>query len=81
MKTDIPQGLIFSNKRKKKSFIAVGILLFVQLSLIWPIFPFFASPEPQILGFPLPFAWVILMVLISFVTLLTYYKYDTKEDI
>ncbi|MBO6792449.1 MAG: hypothetical protein JJ895_00970 [Balneolaceae bacterium] len=82
-KSSIPNTLIFSGSSphlKKRTFVAVGILFLVQCCLIWPIFPLFADPEPLILGFPQPFAWVILMVCISFTTLLMLFLKDKKEQ-
>ena len=82
-KSSIPNKLIFSGStphRKKRTIIAVCILVMVQCSLIWPIYPLFGDPEPLILGFPKPFAWVILMVCISFTTLLVLFLKDNKEQ-
>ena len=77
----IPNRLIFSannSRRKKRAYIVVILLTFVQLSMIWPIYPLFASATPLILGFPLSFAWVILMVICSFSFLLWFFLNEEK---
>jgi len=82
-KSSIPNRLIFSPdspKKRKRTFLLVAVLGVVQLCLIWPIYPLFSSPTPTILGFPLSFAWVILMVLVSFVSLLTYFLLEHRGE-
>jgi hypothetical protein len=79
----IPNRLIFSannSRRKKRAYIVVILLTFVQLSMLWPIFPLFASATPLILGFPLSFAWVILMVICSFSFLLWFFLNEEKTS-
>ncbi len=77
----IPNRLIFSAnnpRRKRRAYIVVILLTFVQLSMIWPTYPLFASATPLILGFPLSFAWVILMVICSFSFLLWFFLNEEK---
>lgn len=64
------------NQRKK--FFLFGLLV-VQLSVIWPIYPLFSDIYPLILGLPLSFAWVILVLLSAFFLLLWYYLSDPKK--
>ncbi|MCR9131794.1 MAG: hypothetical protein NXI08_04440 [bacterium] len=81
-KSPIPNKLVFSGStphRKKRTLIALAILIIVQCCLIWPIYPFFSNPEPLILGFPQPFSWVIFMVTISFTTLLILFLKDNED--
>ena len=59
--------------------IIIAILLF--LATIWPGYPLFAGVEPMILGLPLSFAWLILCVLISFISMLALYFSDNKEEL
>lgn len=60
----------------------IFLLLFViiQLCLIWPIYPLFSEVYPLMLGLPLSFAWVVLMLLASFLTLLWYYLSDPERE-
>jgi len=83
MKETIPNKLIFSNsnpKRRKRALVLVGFLVVFQLCLIWPIYPIFGNAEPFIFGFPLSFAWVILILVLSFLALLLFFKSETKEE-
>jgi hypothetical protein len=82
-KNNLPRGLVFSKGapgRKKRTLILVAFLAILQLCLIWPVYPLFSSPVPQILGFPLSFAWVIFILICSFFALLVYFLKDTKEE-
>jgi len=60
---------------RKKVFVILFIL--IQLGLIWPIYSFFSGIYPMILGLPLSFAWIVLMLLSGFFLLLWYYLTDT----
>ncbi|RNC85806.1 MAG: hypothetical protein ED557_03255 [Balneola sp.] len=75
-----PISLSFSKKRKKRALTLVTVLFFLQLCLIWPIYPLFSSPTPQILGFPLSIIWVILILVCSFSAVLIFFLKDTNEE-
>ncbi|HKK45900.1 MAG TPA: hypothetical protein VJ964_10280 [Balneolaceae bacterium] len=59
---------------RKKIFVV--LLVLIQLGLIWPVYSFFSGIYPMILGLPLSFAWVVLMLLCGFFLLLWYYLTD-----
>ncbi|MBO6524912.1 MAG: hypothetical protein JJ971_13855 [Balneolaceae bacterium] len=83
MEKNIPKRLVFSAtspKRKKRALALVAVLFVLQVCLIWPVYPIFSSPTPQILGFPLSFVWVIFILLCSFTSLLIFFRKDTTED-
>lgn len=83
MPENIPNKLIFAagnSTRKKRSFILIALLAIIQICLIWPVYPLFGSAEPLILGIPLSFFWVILMVLTSFFALLTFFIKENQEE-
>ncbi|MEP1152248.1 MAG: hypothetical protein JXR20_07895 [Balneola sp.] len=83
MDNKIPNGLVFSSrspKRRKRTFILVPILIVIQLGLIWPVYPIMSAAKPFILGLPLSFFWVILMVCCSFFSLLIFFKKDTETQ-
>jgi len=62
---------------RKKIFL---ILFFaIQLGLIWPIYSIFGGIYPMILGLPLSFAWVVLMLLAGFSLLLWYHLSDPER--
>lgn len=83
MKETIPNRLIFSSsnpKRRKRAFLLIGFLFLFQLCLIWPIYPVFGGAEPFILGFPLSFAWVIFILVLSFLALLLFFKSENNTE-
>lgn len=62
---------------RKKIFL---ILLFViQLGVIWPGHALFSDIYPMILGLPLSFAWIVIMLLSAFFLLLWYYLSDPSH--
>lgn len=82
MNNEIPKGLVFSTKspqRRKRALILVAVLFVLQFCLIWPIYPLFASPTPQILGFPLSIVWVIFILILAFTSVVIFYRKDTEE--
>lgn len=83
MSKKIPNGLVFSSNnpaRKKRSFILFIICLFLQAAVIWPVYSMFADPEPMVLGLPLSFAWMILIILLSFSTMLIFFQFDEAKN-
>lgn len=57
-----------------------GIMLIVQLAIIWPGFALFSAAEPLILGFPLSFAWLIAMLLLGFAAFVGLYVLDNRRE-
>jgi len=83
MNNEIPKGLVFSTKspqRKKRALVLITVLCILQVCLIWPIYPLFASPTPQILGFPLSFVWVILILVLAFISVFKFFRKDIVEE-
>lgn len=84
MNDKVPNRLVFnplaSPKRKRFTYIVFSIFLFVELAFLWPIYPLVSGIYPFVFGLPLSFFWAILMILIAFATLVTYYRFDIKED-
>lgn len=64
--------------QRKKFFLLA--LLVIQLALVWPIYPLFSGIYPLILGLPLSFAWVILVLFAAFFLLLWYYLSDPEKN-
>ena len=60
--------------------IFFGVMLIVQLSIIWPGFAFFSAAEPLVLGLPLSFAWLIAMLLLGFAALISLYVMDNRRQ-
>lgn len=83
MSKNIPNGLVFSAKsptRKKRALLLVSVLAVLQVCLIWPVYPLFASPTPQVLGFPLSFVWVIVILILSFTSLFIFFRKDNSSE-
>lgn len=83
MKDGIPNKPVFSPgdpRRRKRSYILIGILIFLQLGMIWPVYSFFASPTPLILGFPLSIVWVTADLILCALSVLIYYLNDDEEE-
>lgn len=57
-----------------------GVMLIVQLSIIWPGFALFSAAEPLIFGFPLSFAWLIAMLLLGFAAFVGLYVLDNRQQ-
>lgn len=64
---------------RRKIIFLTGLLL-IQLSLIWPVYPLFSDIYPLILGIPLSFAWIIIVLLSAFSLLLWYYLTEPAES-
>ena len=56
------------------------IMIFVQLSIIWPGFALMSAAEPLFFGLPLSFAWLIAMLLLGFAALLMLYFGDNRRE-
>lgn len=83
MNDNIPNGLVFSKrdpKRRKRALILFSILFFLQVCLIWPIYPLFSSPTPQILGFPLSIMWVVFILVMAFSSVAIFFKKDSEVE-
>lgn len=61
---------------RKKWFLL--IILLIQLSILWPGYPLISDIFPLILGLPLSFAWVVAMLVASFLTVLWFYWTDPE---
>ncbi|SMO40654.1 hypothetical protein [Fodinibius sediminis] len=62
---------------RKKIFL--GLLVTIQLALIWPIYALFGDVHLMVLGLPLSLAWIIAMLFASFFLLLWYYWTDPSR--
>jgi len=83
MKNEIPKGLIFSRNspsRKKRIKILIPILILIQVCVIWPIYPIMSGWDNLMLGLPISFLWVILMVCCSFISMLIFFRKDNEEE-
>ena len=75
-------GLVYSVKEPKKvgNTVVCCILMSIQLSLIWPIYPLVGSIEPIVFGMPFSIAWVLLCLLLSFFDFWPFYMENQKSE-
>ena len=52
--------------------------LFAFLALMWPIYPRFSRIAPTILGIPFSLAYIVVIILISFLVLLSLYLWESR---
>ncbi|MDZ7773878.1 MAG: hypothetical protein U5K31_14225 [Balneolaceae bacterium] len=64
---------------RRKIIFVIGLVL-VQLALIWPVYPLFSGARPFILGLPLSFFWLIVVLCCAFGLLLWYYLTDPRVE-
>ena len=63
--------------RRRRVFL--GVYLLAALLLVWPIYPLFSGVRPQVLGLPLSFAWVVMVLGLMFGALLWLYRHEGDE--
>lgn len=63
---------------RKKIFLF--LLLVIQLGLIWPGYTLFSDIYPMILGLPLSFFWIVVMLCSAFFLLLWYYLGESNPN-
>lgn len=83
-RTDLPGGartwLVFGKRKIRLNRAVFAIVTtFATLSVMWPGYAFFSEPEPFVLGLPLPFAWLIMWVIIMFMAMFGLYLSDNKS--
>ncbi len=76
-----PGGIrVFGHRIPPNRVVFFVLAAFIQVSVIWPVYALFSSPEPFILGFPLSFAWLIFILLLAFAALVYLYITDYRDD-
>lgn len=78
---DLPRSLVFFRPGTPTAFRRrrlIGVLLFslAGAAVIWPIYPLFAGATPRILGLPLALVWVVVALLVVFITLLWLFRHE-----
>ncbi|MCH8567923.1 MAG: hypothetical protein LAT67_06655 [Balneolales bacterium] len=64
----------FTLTRARKWFLVAAV--FIQLSVLYPVYSWFGAAEPLIAGFPPSFAWIIFVLLLSFLAIILLYRAD-----
>ncbi|MFQ5678351.1 MAG: hypothetical protein ACE5HP_02720 [Gemmatimonadota bacterium] len=66
-------------RRDRTVYGAVAVyFLLVFLALIWPVYPRFSRIFPTVLGLPLSLAYIVLLILLSFLVLLGLYLWESR---
>ena len=67
------------NHRRLALAVAVFyVLLFV--ALVWPVYPRFATIEPRVLTMPFSLFYVVIGLLLSFLTLFAFYVWERRRE-
>ncbi|MFQ5743526.1 MAG: hypothetical protein ACE5HV_08045 [Acidobacteriota bacterium] len=61
---------------KAVTFIFIGIFL----AFMWPIYLYFDRIRPFVIGLPLSLFYLIVLLLVSFLTLLGLYLWESRHD-
>ena len=61
--------------------IFLFLVLLIQISIIWPVYPAMSDIYPLVFGLPFSFFWVVLMLVASFLTLLWYFLTETADQV
>ena len=79
----VPRGLVLfppgtPPAYRRRRLVFVVILIAAGVSLMWPVYPLFAGPRPFVLGLPLPLAWMLLWLAITFLAMLWLYRSEAR---
>ncbi len=82
---NLPKGLrLFSPgtpaKLRRVKLLFACVVVAAAAALVWPVLFWLAGPRPFILGLPLPFAWIILWLLIVFAALVWLYRTEHSDQ-
>ena len=82
---ELPAGLTLFRPgtdpaKKKRRGVFLGFYLLAAVLLIWPIYPLFSGVRPLIMGLPLSFAWVVMVLGIMFGALLWLYRAEGDDS-
>ena len=47
---------------------------------MWPIYPFFSRIRPLILGMPFSMAYLVFLLVLSFLVLVSLYTWERRRD-
>ncbi len=66
--------------RKLVYRLVIGYFIVAVLTTMWPIYPFFSRIRPLILGMPFSLAYLVFLVVLSFLVLVTLFSWEQKRD-
>lgn len=77
----MPDSSRTSRPARSRSVVlgVIGFYVLLFVALIWPVYPLFATIEPRVLGMPFSMAYVVAALLLSFITLFGFYRWEEKR--
>ena len=60
--------------------LVIGYFIVAVLSTMWPIYPIFSRIRPLVVGIPFSLAYLVFLVLLSFLVLLALFTWEQKQD-
>ena len=66
--------------KSPRNLVFAIVVIAVIVAINWPVYSFFGSIEPYILGFPLSFAWIILWLTVMFFAVFLYFITDPEKE-
>ena len=66
--------------RKLVYRLVIGYFIVAVLSTMWPIYPFFSRIRPLVLGMPFSLAYLVFLVVLSFLVLVSLFSWEHKRD-
>ncbi len=65
--------------RKVVYGLVIGYFIVAVSTTMWPIYPFFSRIRPLILGMPFSLAYLVFLVVVSFLVMLGLYTWERKR--
>jgi hypothetical protein len=66
--------------RKVAYRLVIGYFIVAVLTTMWPIYPFFSRIRPLILGMPFSMAYLVFLLVLSFLVLVSLYTWERRRD-
>ncbi|WP_138420589.1 DUF3311 domain-containing protein [Aquibacillus sediminis] len=66
--------------KQKFEWIYCSVLLVTFLPVVFPVFELANHTTPLVLGLPFSFFWVLMWVIIAFITVICLYFVDPEKD-
>ena len=60
--------------------LVIGYFIVAALATMWPIYPFFSRIRPMILGMPFSLAYLVFLLVASFLVLLGLFFWEQEPD-
>ena len=70
------------NSERRARVYKIVILYFILIfaAMMWPIYPIFSRIRPMVLGIPFSLFYLVILIIASFLVLLSLYLWEYRED-